>query len=69
MESEIGEVAGRIWRYLNGKGVDSLNKVKTSIGLNDRMFYMGIGWLAREKKVKFSQGKKGELKISLNKGD
>ena len=65
MHNEIGTTAGKIWRYLNEKGEVSMNKLKTDIKVNDRIFYMGIGWLAREDKVKFSKGKKGEVKISL----
>ena len=65
MQNDIGETAGKIWRYLNEKGEMSLNKLKASIKSNDRTFYMGIGWLAREDNVKFSKGGKGEIKISL----
>lgn len=65
MQNEIGETAGKIWRYLNEKGEVSLNKLKLGIKANDRIFYMGIGWLARENKLKFTEGKKGELRVSL----
>ncbi|PIZ16239.1 hypothetical protein COY52_07610 [Candidatus Desantisbacteria bacterium CG_4_10_14_0_8_um_filter_48_22] len=65
MHAEIGAAAGKIWKYLNGKGELSLNKLKTGVKVNDRLFHMAIGWLAREDKVKFSTGKKGELSISL----
>jgi hypothetical protein len=65
MHKEIGETAGKIWRYLNGKGEITLNKLKTDTKENNRIFYMSIGWLAREDKIKFTRGQKKELKVSL----
>ncbi len=66
MHNEIGGMAGKIWKYLNEKGESSLNKLKTGIKAGDRLFHMGVGWLAREDKIKFSAGKKkGGVKVSL----
>jgi len=68
MVNKIGEVAGKIWHYLNEKGETSLNRLKLAIKEKDRLFHMGIGWLAREDKINFTRGEKmGELKVSLKK--
>lgn len=58
MTAEIGETAGRIWRALKEKGELSLGGLKASLDINERLFCMGIGWLAKEDKINFKQGKK-----------
>jgi hypothetical protein len=66
MYNEIGRMAGKIWKYLNEKGESSLSKLKAGVKAGDRIFHMGMGWLAREDKIKFFPGKKkGEVKVSL----
>jgi len=52
MSDVIGEAAGTIWQYLNEHGEASVNKVTTETGLNKNDVHRGIGWLAKEDKLK-----------------
>jgi len=58
MQAEIGETAGLIWRALKEKGGVSLGGLKALLNINERLFCMGIGWLAKEDKIDFRRGKK-----------
>jgi winged helix-turn-helix protein DUF2582 len=49
MEAEIGEAAGCIWRYL------AQHALLQGTPLQERMLFMGVGWLAREEKLRFIQ--------------
>ncbi len=64
MEPEIGNAAGIIWKFLDQHGETTLAKVIKGSRLPDRLAYMGLGWLAREGKLKFVSDKKG-LEVSL----
>ena len=48
---EYGLSAGKIWKTLNHKGSLNKKKIIESTKLNDRDFYVGLGWLARENKI------------------
>jgi hypothetical protein len=48
---EYGLSAGKIWKALNHKGSLNKKKIIESTKLNDRDFYVGLGWLARENKI------------------
>ena len=52
MEVEIGDAAGRIWRYLDEHGEMTLNKLKQGAKLPEQIVLMAIGWLAREGKLR-----------------
>ena len=56
----IGTNAGKIWQRLeHGELTDtSINKVKKDCQLNSIEFFLALGWLARENKVKFLEGEK-----------
>ncbi len=61
MVYEIGEMAGKIWEFLNENGAVSISKLKKSIdGCNDKIM-QGVGWLAREDKIKLE--KKGRTTL------
>jgi len=66
MMSEIGVTAGEIWKYLDKNGEVTALKLKSALGINNTVLYMGIGWLAREGKIDIVEYAKG-YKISLKK--
>jgi len=47
----IGTSAGKIWNALNNKGLLKKKKIMENTQLNNKDFYIGLGWLARENKV------------------
>ncbi|MEO0156677.1 MAG: winged helix-turn-helix domain-containing protein [candidate division WOR-3 bacterium] len=53
MITEIGFAAGNIWKKLKEEGEMVITKLMRKSGLPINMFYMGLGWLAREDKIKF----------------
>ena len=55
METEIGNVAGTIWRYLDKHGETTLAGLKQGTKLSDQLLLMGVGWLAREDKLSFAK--------------
>jgi Winged helix-turn-helix domain (DUF2582) len=55
MDVEIGEAAGCIWRYLAQHGEATLRQLLQGTPLQERILFMGVGWLAREEKLRFIQ--------------
>lgn len=53
MINDIGETAGSIWRTLDEEGPLRLATLKKQIKVADVLFYMAVGWLAREGKIDF----------------
>jgi|UniRef100_A0A7V3VUH5 hypothetical protein len=53
MISDIGFAAGAIWKKLKEEGEMVITRLKRKTGLPINMFYMGLGWLAREDKLNF----------------
>ena len=62
----IGEAAGEIWRILKDKENLSVSAVVRSVKQPQSVAYMGIGWLAREDKLIFTETKRG-VSISIKK--
>ena len=62
---EIGESAGKIWKYLELNGPADINSILKSIEINKEEAYSAIGWLSREKKIKF-YNKNNQLVYRLN---
>ena len=58
MDTEIGEAAGRIWRYLAQHEMATLHQLKRGTTLPERLLLMGVGWLAREEKLRFEQDRR-----------
>src|SRR2546428_10414438 len=56
MEAEIGDAAGAIWQYLDEHGVTTLSKLRQGTKLPDQLLLLGIGWLAREGKLRLGRG-------------
>lgn len=55
----IGETAGEIWRLLSNEGPLSISAVSGRMKKSQAAVYMGIGWLAREDKLTFTETKRG----------
>jgi len=49
----IGAMAGEVWAYLNDNGPVSLSKLARELDAPRDLVMQGVGWLAREGKVKF----------------
>jgi hypothetical protein len=52
---DIGSVAGLIWNYLDANGAVTLSKLVKEIELPRDAVMQGVGWLAREGKVRFDE--------------
>ena len=51
----IGEAAGVIWQILAEEGPASFATVIEEVGVPESLFYMAVGWLAREGKLEFER--------------
>jgi hypothetical protein len=60
----IGETAGEIWKLLKEEGPLTFSALARKTKRPQSMVYMGIGWLAREDKLVFTQTKRG-VSLSL----
>jgi hypothetical protein len=53
-KSKIGTNAGKIMKRLEGELTDTSTKnIKKECSMKDLDFYLALGWLAREDKIKF----------------
>lgn len=62
--SEVGQVAGNVWNYLNLNGETSSLKIRSALQIPQSLLFLSLGWLAREGKVRLVSGEQGFL-ISL----
>lgn len=60
----IGTVAGLVWEYLEQNGPVTLSKLAREIDAPRDLVMQGVGWLAREEKIKFHPGERSK-QISL----
>jgi hypothetical protein len=51
METDIGTVAGLIWKLLNASGPLSITLLLKEIDASRDTVMQGLGWLAREGKI------------------
>lgn len=65
-EYEIGNAAGKIWALLSKGDKLAVSQVLSGIEAPNSLIYMGIGWLAREGKLKFEKAPKRGVLLSLN---
>jgi len=64
ISGDVGEDAGKIWRYLDQHGQSSFSAILKGAKLKQRAADRAIGWLTREGKLEFGRDKNAEL-ISL----
>jgi hypothetical protein len=63
----IGKNAGIVWRYLNNKRDATMTQLIDGTNLSKENILLAIGWLARENKIIFVNGKEStELKYSID---
>lgn len=67
MVDNVGELAGKVWHYLDEHGRCSLTAVETGIEASRPLVLMAIGWLAREGKVDLLQ--EGRATLVCLRGD
>ena len=60
----IGTVAGWVWHYLEQHGPVTLSKLAREIEAPRDLVMQAVGWLAREEKILFHEGKRSKL-VSL----
>lgn len=63
---QIGEAAGNVWRALESHGPQTLAALMEEVEVNvpQSLFFMAIGWLSREDKVRFESAG-GDYLVSL----
>ena len=62
----IGQAAGEIWRHLEGKADGmTLKSLKAQTQLPSDLFHQGLGWLAREDKIRFIS-RSGTIRVLLS---
>ena len=61
MSDSIGNIAGKIWEYLNENGATSVSKVTKETELSKNEVQRAIGWLAKEDKLIFTMEGRSEL--------
>ena len=64
MEQTIGELAGRVYQFLDENGEASVSEIAKSVHGSRSKVNMAIGWLAREDNLSFSKKGNGN-KVSL----
>jgi hypothetical protein len=67
MSFEIGEAAGKVWNFLNKNPQSTFDEIHKSLDIDPQLFYMAVGWLAREDKIAF-EGEGKKRKFSLKNG-
>ena len=58
MKTEIGEVAGEIWKVLGEKGKATIIQLPRIISAKTHIVYQALGWLAREDKITYTSTNK-----------
>ncbi|UCD59089.1 MAG: winged helix-turn-helix domain-containing protein [Candidatus Hydrogenedentota bacterium] len=61
IEEAFGEAAGEIYQLLNLNGAMSKTQIAKSTKLSNNLVNQGIGWLAREGKLKTEKTRRVEL--------
>ncbi|MGQ0635602.1 MAG: winged helix-turn-helix domain-containing protein [Planctomycetaceae bacterium] len=57
----IGNVAGTIWQYLESQGPVTLSRLAKEIDAPRDAVMQGVGWLAREGKIRFDETPRSKL--------
>ncbi len=53
MKNKIGEIAGKVYRFLRENGESSLSEITKNVEGSRSKVNMAIGWLAREDNLSF----------------
>lgn len=53
MIKEIGINAGIIWKYLDSNGGYPTEELKEQLKMENKEFFLALGWLAREENIVF----------------
>ena len=65
MIEDIGNAAGEIWRFLEQQTEPvNLTTLKKNVPISSSLLMMGLGWLAREDKVRI-ESSEASYKISI----
>lgn len=64
MLQTVGEIAGKIWNYLDENGESTLTSLKKELDIKPEQATLSLGWLAREGKVEMEK-KGNSVKVSL----
>jgi hypothetical protein len=51
----IGATAGALWQILSDDGSATFARLIQEVGVPESLFYMAVGWLAREGKLEFEK--------------
>ncbi len=62
--TQIGQLAGQVWHYLNVNGETSVLRLKAEMQSPAGLIHLALGWLLREEKIEFS-GEKGYPAVRL----
>ena len=65
MKTQIGEMAGRVWKTLGEKEEVVVSKLPQILKEKGEIVYQALGWLAKEDKVDFHK-KEGRIFVSLS---
>jgi Winged helix-turn-helix domain (DUF2582) len=62
--NQIGETAGNVWKALESQGPQTLAALMEEVNAPQSLFFMAIGWLSREDKVRFESAD-GDYLVTL----
>jgi hypothetical protein len=57
----IGAAAGLVWHYLDDNGPVTLSKLAKDVDAPRDQVMQGVGWLAREGKVRFEETSRSKV--------
>ena len=57
----IGAAAGLVWHYLDDNGPVTLSKLAKEVDAPRDQVMQGVGWLAREGKVRFEENSRSKV--------
>ena len=68
MVHDIGNNAGKLWRYLRENPSSTMEEASKSLKLQENSIALAAGWLAREDKLTFQRDGKN-VRIALKSAD
>lgn len=64
MTPDIGETAGKVWHFLEEHPGATIEQIARELRVKENLAAMAVGWLAREGKLTFLNGKKTKLSLA-----